>query len=217
MAGEFEPDLSVLSPQQARLWSELKDVPGSFVLYGGTAVALHLGHRTSVDFDFISGAAFDPDQLYETTAFLRNSKVTQKSANTLTCLVERDGAVRVSFFGAPNLKRIEEPVAAKDHGLKVAGLIDLAGMKAAVVQKRAEAKDYLDLDAIIRSGAVDLPTALSAGRMIYSVTFNPELTLKALSFYEDGNLKTLSREVRDRLSAAVQAVDLDSLPELTRN
>ena len=43
----------------------------------------------------------------------------------------------------------------------VAALVDLAGMKAAVVQQRAEAKDYIDLDALLQAG-IELPTALSA-------------------------------------------------------
>ena len=41
--------------------------------------------------------------------------------------------------------------------------------------------------------------ALAAGWHIYGQSFNPEITLKALSYYEDGNLKTLSSAVRDRL------------------
>lgn len=47
-----------------------------------------------------------------------------------------------------------------DNGVWIASLIDLAGMKAAVVQRRAEAKDYLDLYALMNQKVVDLPTAL---------------------------------------------------------
>jgi len=100
--------------------------------------------------------------------------------------------------------------------VKVASLIDLAGMKAAVVQKRAEAKDYLDLHAMIDRGVVDLPGALAAARQIYGQSFNPQITLKALSYYEDGNLHILPQHVRDELASAVQEVDLDRLPVLQR-
>jgi hypothetical protein len=48
------PKLEILSPPQRRLWSELKETPQEFVFYGGTALALRLGHRTSEDFDFFS-------------------------------------------------------------------------------------------------------------------------------------------------------------------
>ncbi|MEI7823673.1 MAG: hypothetical protein WCI01_00125 [Chlorobiaceae bacterium] len=45
----FSPDLSILPPPQLRLWPELDATPETFTLYGGTALALRLGHRTSVD------------------------------------------------------------------------------------------------------------------------------------------------------------------------
>jgi hypothetical protein len=46
----FTPCFDVLPQPQKALWSELKDVPDTFVLYGGTAIALQLGHRQSIDF-----------------------------------------------------------------------------------------------------------------------------------------------------------------------
>ncbi len=46
------PRLDVLSAAQRALWPELAGLPRGFVLYGGTALALRLGHRVSVDFDF---------------------------------------------------------------------------------------------------------------------------------------------------------------------
>lgn len=48
----LEPILAALPDEQRRLWPALADVPDAFVLYGGTALALRLGHRSSVDFDF---------------------------------------------------------------------------------------------------------------------------------------------------------------------
>lgn len=210
----FEPNLNILPSSQRRLWSEFVNVPPEFTLYGGTAIALYLGHRHSVDFDFFGSEKFDPDQLKNNISFLRETQVIQKTAHSLTCLVDCGEIVQVSFFGVPEIKPIQPPLITKDIGLKVASLIDLAGMKAAVVQKRAEAKDYIDLDAMIQSGVIDLPTALAAGQQIYSQGFNPLITLKALSFFEDGNLASLPPEVCDRLNKAVQSVDLNSLPNL---
>ena len=54
MASDFTPRLDILPPPQRRLWDELAAIPPEFVLYGGTAIALHLGHRQSVDFDFLA-------------------------------------------------------------------------------------------------------------------------------------------------------------------
>jgi hypothetical protein len=214
MAREFDPNLSILPEQQRRLWPELAGIPDSFVLFGGTAIALQLAHRQSLDFDFITTAEFDPDSLYDQIPFLQDSTAVQKSASTLTCVVDRQGAVQLSFFGAPSIRLIYPALVAADNGLRVATLLDLAGMKAAVVQKRAEAKDFVDLDAIIESGAVNLPTALSAAIALYGRRFNPELTLKSLCYFDAGNLQTLPPATQHRLTAAVQSVDLDRLPEL---
>jgi len=214
LASEIELNLTVLPEAQRRLWGELRAVPSQFVLCGGTAIAIQLGHRASLDFDFIAPEEFDPDSLHDSTDFLEGSKVIQKAASTLTCQVDRQGPIQVSFFGTPTLRLIERPLVAADNGLRIATLLDLSGMKAAVVQKRAEAKDYLDLDAIIIKGGIDLSVALAAASAMYGSKFNPELTLKSLCYFGDGNLNTLPHETQDRLAAAVCAVDLKQLPRI---
>ena len=82
------------------------------------------------------------------------------------------------------------------------------------MQQRAEAKDYRDIDAILQDGRIDLLTALACARAIYGRTFNPQITLKALSFFGDGNLSRLPQEVQDRLAKAARDVDLDKLPDI---
>lgn len=99
--------------------------------------------------------------------------------------------------------------------MRIASLFDLAGTKAAVVQMRAEARDYIDIDALITIGRIDLPTALACARAIYGTQFNPQITLKALTYFEDGSLPKLPRETKDRLARAASAVDLDGLPVIT--
>lgn len=127
--------------------------------------------------------------------------------------MHRQEPVRVSFFALPGFAEIAEADIAPDVGLRIASLVDLAGTKAAVVQKRAEAKDYLDLDALMANG-IDLPHALAAGRVLYGSGFNPQITLKALTYFEDGSLPSLPEDTRNRLLAAVRGADLDRLPIL---
>ena len=208
----FTPNLSALPAAQRALWRELEATPDSFTLYGGTALALYLGHRTSVDFDFFSNAAFDPDHLANSLAYLKDAERIQVAPNTLTCRVDRDGPVLVSFFGDLNLGQVAAREQLAEMKLYVASLLDIAGTKAAVVQKRAEVKDYLDIDALLRHG-IDLPTILATGAVVYGRQFNPLVTLKALSYFDD--LPGLSPEVRTRLTAAVAAVDVTQLPTLT--
>ena len=120
----------------------------------------------------------------------------------------------MSFFGVPNLPRLMPPLISDDNGLKIASLLDLAGTKAAVVQVRPEAKDYIDLDTLIRAGGISLPMALTAAQTLYGVSFNPQITLKALSYFEDGDLRSLPEETKARLAGAAREVDLDRLPAL---
>jgi hypothetical protein len=212
MPPPFTPRLEILPPSQRALWDELVDVPPEFTLYGGTAIALHLGHRVSVDFDLFANQGFDPARLYRSIAFLRDAEILQQAPDTLTCLIDRGAPVQVSFFGLPEIGCVEAPHICLDNGLKLASLTDLAGMKAAVVQNRSQAKDYIDIAALIAHG-VDLPTGLAAS-VIYGLSFNPQITLKALCYFGDGDLGSLPGKVRKQLSAAVVAVDLDRLPSL---
>lgn len=209
----FVPHFEILPRPQRLLWEEMHAIPPEFILYGGTALALRLGHRQSLDFDFFGSSSFDTIALYQAVPFLNGSKIIQQEKDTLSCVVDRDGEVQISFFGVPLIRRIE-PANAVD-GIRIASLIDLAGTKAAVVQQRAEAKDYIDLATLIQHG-IDLPHALAAARAIYGQGFNPQITLKALSYFDDGDLWKLPDETKAALIQAVAAVDLGNLPKLNQ-
>lgn len=215
-AGVFRPRLDILPAAQRRLWDELGSTPHDFVLYGGTALALRLGHRVSEAFDFFSSQSFAADQLLRRTPYLKSARVDQFQPDTLTCAVDRGGEVKISFFGGlDNLKRVADPDLAPDTGLAVASLSDVAGMKLRVIQVRAAYKDYFDIAAVLDSGGIDLPTGLAAAAAIHGPAFNPMVTLKALSYFGDGDLDRLSIVMQQRLLDAVKSVDLAALPVLT--
>jgi hypothetical protein len=210
----FPPHLDILPTAQRQLWIELNQVPAEFTLYGGTAIALQLGHRQSVDFDFFGSRPFDPMNLQSSIPFLAKARVLQREKNTLTAILDREGHVAVSFFGVPHLPRLVSPHVSDGNGLKIASLLDLAGTKASVVQVRPERKDYLDLDVLITRGGITLPMALTAAQAMYGASFNPQITLKALSYFDDGNLQQLPQDAKTRLATAARDVDLDHLPSL---
>lgn len=209
----FTPRLDILPSSQRLLWDELEATPRTFVLYGGTALALRLGHRASEDFDFFTADIFASEDILSRIPYLKGAVVVQAAENTLVCSVERQGRVQVSFFGGLDLKRINEPEASVGTRIRVASLLDLAGCKVAVVQQRAAAKDYIDLAALMRAG-VDLSTALAAGRAVYGERFNPAITLRALGSFDEGDLNQIDGPTRKELVGAAAVVKLDELPLL---
>lgn len=208
----MNPRLDALPSPQRRLWPELRATPRRFVLYGGTAIALRLAHRKSEDFDFFSSEPLDGDALLAGIPYLNEAMVVQRARDTLTCVVDRGGPVRLSFFGGLSLNRVESPQTAEGAGILVASLRDLGGTKARVVQSRALSKDYIDIDALMRLGGISLTSMLGAAAAIHGERYNAMLTLKALTYFGDGDLADLPPEVRKRLSQAAAKVDSAVIP-----
>jgi hypothetical protein len=196
----FAPKLETLPEAQRAVWPELKPLASRFVLYGGTALALRLGHRQSEDFDFFADAPVNPDELLNSLPLLKGATVRQKAANTLTVTVHRPQPVKISFFGL-SLRRVKNPEATSDGVARVASLLDIAACKMAVVQARSESKDYLDVAALLKNG-VTLADALGAAQAVYGEQFNPLITLKALNYFGDGDLAALPEAVKQSLRAA---------------
>jgi hypothetical protein len=210
----FSPRLEILPAPQRRLWPELRQIPKDFVLYGGTAIALRLAHRASVDFDFFTSRSFEPAKLLANLPLLSGAKVLQNVSQTLTVIVERGGGIKLSFFGGLPLGRAGEPEESEDEVMAIASLLDLAGTKAAVITQRAEAKDYIDILALMQTG-ISLAQAMAAARAIYGAQYNPLITLKSLTYYGDGDLHKLTGDQRATLSKAATQADIE-LPRLAR-
>ena len=166
----------------------------------------------SISISFLQNL-FELAELEKSLPFFAQAEVLQRGPNTLTFTVQRARPIKLSFFGGLSFGRIGEPERTTDGILSVASLLDLAGTKAAVVQVRAEAKDYRDVLALMRAG-VPLATLLAAGKALYREQFNPLITLKALSYFGDGDLGILSAHDKSGLISAVHAVG--ELPNIER-
>lgn len=208
----FVPRLDALPAPQRVLWPELAAVPRCFVLYGGTGLALRLAHRESVDFDFFSNEKFAPKDLLESLPALEGAKLLDSKVNTLTVLVQRNGPVKLSFFGGLGLNRVRDPEETEDEVLQVASLLDIAAAKMNVILGRSESKDYLDVEALLRNG-ISLSEQLAAARAIHG-DFNPAISLRALGYFEDGDLKTLPASVKERLARAAGETCAGDIPAM---
>jgi hypothetical protein len=146
----------------------------------------------------------DSDALYRTIPFLASSTPLQRGPDTLTVLVEKHGTVKVSFFGGIGIGCVDLPELTEDGVLLVASPRDLLGTKLKVLLQRVEAKDYRDIAALMRS-KIPLAEGLGAAQALYQEQFPPCEALKALVYFEGGDLDGLEGEVKSYLTAAVQA------------
>lgn len=165
------------------LLNELESLPSAvlqkWILAGGTGLALRMGHRISVDFDFFRTAGMDIRALHETFSQIGPYETLQDSKNTLTVLFSE---VKLSFF------QIKDPFLFPSEPYRffsIADRKDIALMKLVAIANRGSRKDFIDLYTILRSGPILqdyfdlLPKKYGSERInIYHI-------LKSLTFFED--------------------------------
>jgi hypothetical protein len=209
LIASLAPKFTKLPPAQRRLWPALRPAAAlGFVLYGGTAVSLHLGHRKSVDFDFFHDQPLDVAGLRRRLGVMEAASTLQQAKDTLVVLAS---GVKLSFFGGLRFGRVGEPLLTRDGVAQVASLDDLMAHKLKVILQRAEKKDYEDIAALLRAG-VPLARGLAAARLFFGSAFQPAESLKALTWFKDGDLARLPVSQRRTLIAAAAAVG--ELPEI---
>jgi hypothetical protein len=148
-----------LAQEQLRALARLKALStlSGFYLAGGTGIACHLHHRVSRDLDLFtmpSAGKLESVQR-ELTAALPSVEVIGRT----------DAALQVKIDGFPidlvvYPHALLEPTSSVPEGFPVAGLLDLATMKLAVIARRGLRRDFWDLHEIFLSGRVSLEQAL---------------------------------------------------------
>ena len=192
----------ILPPDQRRLLPELAPLIGlGFVLYGGTAIALRLGHRVSIDFDFFSERPMDRDAMRDAVRFLVGAVTLQDDINTWTIQTRPTGPserpVKVSFFAGLRFGRVGTPSLTDDGEMLLASPDDLLGHKLKVLLQRVEAKDYRDIVALLGSG-LSLERGIAAALGLFPGLPAGEV-LKALVYFEGGNLGEVTTTERSIL------------------
>jgi nucleotidyltransferase AbiEii toxin of type IV toxin-antitoxin system len=202
----------VLTERQRKVLRLLGPITAAegFYLAGGTAIALHLGHRRSVDLDwFLESRLPDPLRLSEEIQDAGIPFVTgQISAGTLYGTVY---GVRASFLEF-RYRMLDPLVTWQDFGCRLAGLRDLACMKLSAIAQRGSKKDFVDLFALGHDG-------FSLADMLewYRAKFNVEDTghvLYALTYFDDADAERMPRmiwkvdwkEIKRTVAAWVRAV-----------
>lgn len=187
----FKPHLEVLPEVLQWLYPQLQDLKGlGFVLYGGTGLALQLGHRQSLDFEFFSADPLDRKRLREALPSLgENTLATQllDTENIQTFEISHPAlnksAAKVSFFGNIDFGRVGEPRLTDDGVLLVASPLDLFAVKLKEIIQRPTTDDYVDIVHLIKYGE----SLLEAGSasVLFGTDFSPMISLRALSYLDD--------------------------------
>lgn len=151
-----------------------------FYLAGGTGLALQLGHRDSIDFDFFKQGDFDTHTLKEKIEDVfsgHNISFTQEEKNTLGCVI--DNSVQLSFFGYKYA--LQEPLIETEY-FTIASIADIGCMKLSAITGRSVEKDYVDLYFILKS--LTLANLFTYMQAKYP-TLDVALVLKSLSYFDD--------------------------------
>ena len=200
----------ILDKERMDVLPKLSFLKDRFYLAGGTGLALQLGHRDSIDFDFFTKESFNTFDLYkellEVFGQENISKILEEK-NTLNIVL--NGNMKLSFFSYPYLL-LESLI--KEEFLDIAGVADIGCMKLSAVTGRAVEKDYIDLYFILKQ--ISLSALLSKAKEKMP-DLDPNLILKSLIYFKDvskenivfkHNLKVSFDEVRIFLEAEVKKV-----------
>ena len=159
-----------------------------FYLAGGTALALHIGHRTSIDFDFYAPRDFDPKALF--SQFAKNFPKASSIHVADGTLMVGVGEIELSFFRYqyPMVK----PLVETEH-LDLASVHDIAAMKMIAIVQRGTKRDFVDMYYLLKRMSVE--TLFQITRRKYSV-FNKYIGLRSLTYFEDADKKEDKRNIR---------------------
>ena len=165
----------ILTPEAVALLSSLKSFE-NFYLAGGTALALQIGHRRSVDFDLFSQNPL-PEQLLthaKRTLAPQSVIVTYRSPEQLNLTV---GDVKITFlyFSYP----VIDPLV-KYEGLQLISVREIASMKAFAIGKRLSYKDYIDWYFLLKERHVELADVIDHAKQKFGNDLNDRLFLGQL-------------------------------------
>ncbi|MDF1559912.1 MAG: nucleotidyl transferase AbiEii/AbiGii toxin family protein [Bacteroidales bacterium] len=169
----------ILSEKQKELLPLIRQFSREYYLAGGTAVALHIGHRRSIDFDLFKFSSVNHKKNIDKIAGSRLPyEVTWRETGQMNVTV---GDVKVTFLEYPfhiSPKRKFENI------IKIPELIDLAAMKAYALGRRSKWKDYVDLYFILKNN-FSIGQISARASEIFDQLFSEKLFRSQLNYFDD--------------------------------
>ena len=172
--------IEILNKKQKELLPLIAEFSKQYYLVGGTAIALYIGHRSSIDFDLFTQKKLKRKQI--------KNIIIDKGFNVETIIYEAFdqmhliiNSVKLTFFQFPH-----KVIATNnfENIIKIPKLIDLAAMKAYALGGRAKWKDYVDLYFIMKH-YFKFEQISEKALETFGTFFNPKLFKEQLSYFED--------------------------------
>ncbi|MBA3016814.1 MAG: nucleotidyl transferase AbiEii/AbiGii toxin family protein [Proteobacteria bacterium] len=171
---------NILTDKQRKLLPLIKAFSKDYYLVGGTAIALHIGHRRSIDFDLFTGDDIKRRSIrnqIEKDGFAIES-VLYEAFDQLHVIVN---SVKITFFNFPY--EVVHPIDFEGI-IRIPALLDLAAMKTYALGGRAKWKDYVDLYFVLKDYH-DLKKISSRAAEIFGNSFNAKLFREQLCYFDD--------------------------------
>jgi len=155
---------------------------GDFYLAGGTALALQIFHRKSLDLDFFSSITFEPGKIIDELNLIFGKKVKVRSLEKGTLHVNiNDSMVSFLEFIYPLLNKEQKRI----YGVKVAGIEDIAAMKLSAIHGRGSKKDFFDIFFILKDLFSLAEIILFYRKKFSMLKEDVYLLLKSLTYFEN--------------------------------
>lgn len=168
-----------MNDDQMSLLPVIREFKREYYLVGGTAIALYLGHRRSIDFDLFKFSMISAKKNVEKLSRSNvNFTITRNVTEQLNLIANN---VKMTFFQYPfqiEAKNDFEKV------IRIPDLLDLAAMKAYALGRRSKWKDYVDLYFLLKD-KFTLQQIIDRAIMIFGDLFSDKLFRSQLSYFDD--------------------------------
>jgi len=177
----IEENLKILGQKRLNILKKLKFLKDyHFYLAGGTALALELGHRISLDFDFYIEGELDPETLLQDfQKHFKNVQLIREAKNTLILSIDN---IEVSLFSYPY--PLISPLI-KIPEVNLASMEDICAMKIVAIIQRGTKRDFIDIYFLTKRFGLERIFALTQKK--YKGLFNKYLALQALTYFTDAD------------------------------
>lgn len=170
----------ILTKEQSELLYLIGCFKNNFGLVGGTAIALYIGHRRSIDFDLFSTEEFDNFKIRKKikTYNKKIDRVIRDEEGDYSIILNN---VRITFFNYPFKIFFQNKL---NEYFNLPNLLTLAAMKAYALGRRAKWKDYVDLYFIIKK-YYGIEPIIKQAKRIFAKEFNEKIFRAQLSYFKD--------------------------------